>query len=384
MSGERGMTLVEMLLALFVFSFVMAGALTFLRTQGRSFSLGSERTAMYQNTRYALNDLEKDLRTAGAGAADNQPQMIYAGTSVVAFNANYWTNTPGDVFAVYYDPDAPDSAVQALTKTQRITIPLTSFGYPDTSYVFGALNSPAETIIFYFQADSTTTRTDDYVLYRQVNNMAPEVVARNILQTTGLPFFQYYTVSTSSTGGTGSMSLVPTANLPYMHTNKIHLALNDTGPQARIDSIRAVRVNFTSTNGRTGSDERLRTISRMMRLPNAGLVNRKTCGDPPFLGVIPLATVITVGGTSSVKLTWGQAIDEAGGEKDVERYVIWRRLSSSTDWGDPYISIPSGTATYSLTDGGVASGSSYVYALAAEDCTPQMSSQTSSNQVTIP
>lgn len=378
------MTLVEMLLALFVFSFVMAGALTFLRTQGRSFSLGSERVAMYQNTRYALNDLEKDLRTAGAGTADNQPQMIYAGANVVAFNANYWSNTPGDVFAVYYDPDAPDSAVQALTKTQKTTIPLTSFGYPDTSYMFGPQNSPAETIIFYFQADSTTSRTDDYVLYRQVNNMPPEVVARNLLQTTGLPFFQYYTVSVPAWGGGGTMNLVPAANLPYMHSNKIHLALSDTGPVARIDSVRAVRVNFTSTNGRTGSDERLRTISRMMRLPNAGLVNRKTCGDPPFLGVTPTATVVTVGGTSSVVLTWAPAIDEVGGEKDVERYVIWRRLSTNPDWGDPYVSIPSGAATYSYTDGDVASGSSYYYALASEDCTPSLSSQTSSNQVTIP
>jgi hypothetical protein len=180
------------------------------------------------------------------------------------------------------------------------------------------------------------------------------------------------------------MNLVPAANLPYMHSNKIHLALSDTGPVARIDSVRAVRVNFTSTNGRTGSDERLRTISRMMRLPNAGLVNRKTCGDPPFLGVTPTATVVTVGGTSSVVLTWAPAIDEVGGEKDVERYVIWRRLSTNPDWGDPYVSIPSGAATYSYTDGDVASGSSYYYALASEDCTPSLSSQTSSNQVTIP
>jgi len=382
---ERGMTLIEMMLALIVFSMVMAGALAFLRAQGSSFSLGTQRVAMYQNTRYALNEMEKDLRTAGAGTADNQPQLIYAGTNVVAFNANYWTNTPGDVFAVYYNPDAPDSAVQALKSTQRITIPLTSFGYPDTSYMLGPGNSPAETIIFYFSPDTSTPRTDDYILYRQVNNLQPEVVARNILATSGVSFFQYYTVSTNATTGVSSMSLVPTANLPYMHTVKVHLALNDTGPAARIDSLRAVRVNFTSTNGLTGAAERLRTISRVMRLPNAGLVNRKDCGDPPILGSVAFTAVYNaVSGAPGVTLTWNPATDENGGEKDIERYVVWRRLSTVVDWGDPYVSIPSGSASYQFQDQNVVSGNTYVYALAAEDCTPSLSSQATSSGVAIP
>jgi prepilin-type N-terminal cleavage/methylation domain-containing protein len=384
-AGERGMTLLEMLLALFVFSFVMAGALSVLRNQSKSFSLGTERIAMYQNTRYALTELEKDLRTAGAGVSDNQPQLIYAGTNVVAFNANYWTNTPGDIYAVYYDPDAPDSAVQALTQPQKMTIPLTSFGYPDTSYTFGAGNSAAETIIFYFSPDTTTSRTDDYVLYRQVNNLAPEVVGRNILATAGVPFFQYYAISIPLAGGNGSMFLVPTANLPYTHSVKVHLALNDTGPAARIDSIRAVRVSFTETNERTAGDERLRTISRMMRLPNAGLVNKKDCGDPPILGAAAFAaTYVVVSGAPTVKLTWLPATDEYGGETDIERYVIWRRVSTNPLWGDPYVSVPAGSVSYTYSDATVSSATSYYYALAAEDCTPNLSTQMSSAIVSIP
>lgn len=383
---ERGMTLVEMLLALFIFSFVMAGALAFLRAQSRSFSLGSERVAMYQNTRYALTEMEKDLRTAGAGTADNQPQLVYAGTNVVAFNANYWTNTPGDIFAVYYNPDAPDSAVQALTQTQKMTIPLTAFGYPDTSYAFGPGNSPAETIIFYFTPDTTTARADDYVLYRQVNNLAPELVSRNILQTSGVPFLQYYSLHTPAGGGQASLVQVPAANLPLMHTVKIHLALNDTGPAARIDSVRAVRVSFTETNGRSAPAERLRTISRMIRLPNAGLVNKKDCGDPPILGSpLFVAAYVVVSGAPAVKLTWNPATDEYSGKKDIDRYVIWRRLSADPDWGDPQVSIPSGNLSYLFTDAdGITSGSQYYYALAAEDCTPSLSSQAVSNLVTIP
>lgn len=382
---ERGMTLVEMLLALLVFSFVMAGALSMLRSQSKSFALGSERVAMYQNTRFALNEMEKDLRTAGAGAPDIQPQLVYAGPSVVAFNANYWTNTSGDVEAVYYNPDAPDSAVQALKKSQKIMIPQTAFGYPDTSYNDGSVNSNAETIVFFFALDTMTVRADDYALYRQVNNLPPEIVGRNILQTTGVPFLQYYKLSTPLGGGTASLVLVPAASLPWTHSMKIHLALNDTGPAARIDSLRALRVNFTSTNGRTGSAERLRTLSRMIRLPNAGLVNKKTCGDAPVLGpAVPVATpgYAADGVTPIVTVTWGAAQDETMGEKDVERYVLWRKLSTDPDWGDPYVTVPVGTAPYQYEDPGVEPVTSYYYALSAQDCTPTLSNQASSGLVT--
>lgn len=369
---ERGMTLVEMMLALLVFSFVMGATLAFLKAQSRSFTLGSERVSMYQNTRYILNEMEKDLRTAGAGTADAQPQMIYAGASVVAFNANYWTNTAGDVYAVYYNPDAPDSAVQALTKAQKFTLPGTSFGYPDTSYLVGGMNSGAETIIFQFALDTTTARTDDYLLYRKVNNGTPEVVARNILQTGVTPFLQYYRQVTPL-GAPPSIVLQSAASLPLTHSVKIHLSPADTAPAGLIDSLRAVRVSFTATNGRTGTAERLRTFSRMILLPNAGLANTKSCGDPPQLNVVP--TAVAGPTPATIKLTWLPGQDENTGEKDIERYVLWRRLSTNPDWGDPIVSVPSGQALYTYMDGGLTSGLQYYYALEAQDCTPSVSAQ---------
>lgn len=379
--NERGMTLVEMMLALLVFTFVMGATLAFLKAQSRGFALGTERVSMYQNTRYILNEMEKDLRTAGAGAADVQPQMIYAGANIVAFNANYWTNTVGDVYAVYYNPDAPDSAVQALTKAQKYTLPGTTFDYPDTSYLISGLNSGAETIVFYFSLDTTTARTDDYLLYRKVNLGTPEVVARNILQTGTTPFLQYYRQITPL-GAVPSLVLQSAASLPLTHSVKIHLAPTDTGPASLIDSLKAVRVNFTTTNGRSGTAERTRTISRMIRLPNAGLANTKTCGDPPQLGIALVAAPGVAAGT--IKLTWPKATDESAGEKDIERYVLWRRLSTVVDWGDPIVSVPSGQATYTYVDGGLTTGLQYYYDLAAQDCTPSLSVTTTSSITTAP
>jgi len=380
--SERGLTLIEMLIALTVFSVVLAGALAFLRAQGRSFTLGSQRSAMLQNSRFAFDELEKDLRTAGAGAPDIQPAMIYAGANVVAFNANYATRTPGDVFAVYYDPDVPIGAADAARKADRFTIPTTSVAYPDTDYLQGGLiNSPAEAISFFFAPDSTTSRTDDYVLFRQVNNLAPEVVSRNILQTGAVPFFQYY--AQVMVLGSPTIQQVPNGSLPLSHSVPIHLAISDTGAAARIDSVRAVLVSFSVTNGLSGSSERRRPLSRYIRLPNVGLSTKQTCGDPPILGT-GIGAVWNPA-TTGVDLTWNAAVDELGGERDVVRYVIWRKAVSDSSWGDPFLSFPpSGSPSYFYTDRDVTSGSKYLYGLAAQDCTPANSNLVASAEVDIP
>jgi prepilin-type N-terminal cleavage/methylation domain-containing protein len=379
--GERGLTLIEMMIALMVFSVVLAGALAFLRAQGRSFSLGSQRVAMLQNSRFALDELEKDLRTSGAGAPDIQPPLVYLGPSVIAFNANYLTNTPGDVFAVYYNPDAPTGSTDAVRKSGAFTIPLTAVVYPDTDYLeAGVINSSAETITFYFVIDSSTTRADDYILYRQINNLAPEVVSRNILQTTGVPFFQYYWQTVVA--GVSTIQQVPNAGLPWRHTVPIHLAAADSGAAARIDSVRVVQVSLTVTNGLTGTAERKRAVSRFIRLPNVGLATKQTCGDPPILGGTFTAAWNGVDGDS---LRWTPAVDETGGERDVVRYVIWRKLVTDPTWGDPYVSIPpDGSNPYIYTDRGVSSGAQYIYGLAAQDCTPKNSSISASLEVDVP
>ncbi|HKV70004.1 MAG TPA: hypothetical protein VJN62_02095, partial [Gemmatimonadales bacterium] len=112
----------------------------------------------------------------------------------------------------------------------------------------------------------------------------------------------------------------------------------------------------------------------------------KTCGSPPLLGVSLSAGAITqADGTPAINLTWSPSTDETGGEKDVVRYVLWRRTGGVTDWGTPYVAIPAGSASYSYVDAGVTSGQNYQYQLAAQDCTPSLStSPATSSVVTIP
>jgi prepilin-type N-terminal cleavage/methylation domain-containing protein len=382
LESRRGMTLPEMLIALLVFSAVMAGALSYLRQESRSFNLIGDRMTLLQNLRYAGNTLEQSVRAAGTGVPDQQPYLVYAGATSFAFNANFVTNIANDVFAVYYDPDAPTGTVAALTQAERVTLPGTGFSYPDTTYLVAGTNSQAETITFFFEADTSTARSDDYVLYRQVNAQPPEVVARDLLQVPGVPFFRYYWVRTAA-GGVQAIDSVPDAQLPWAHSVPTHLAPTDTGAVARVDSIRGVRVTFMSTNAREGAAQRVRQYSRIFRMPNAGLATRKTCGDEPMLGVALKAEVKDVAGQKVVELTWNPAVDENGGERDVVRYVLWRRFQATPGWGEPYLSIPAGSPSYIYTDAAVIQDSSYVYALAAQDCTPSQSSLSTAGPVKI-
>ncbi len=378
-----GFTLVELLVALVVFSAVMAGTLGFLRSQGRAMSLGNDRMNAVQNLQFALSTMQQRLRAAGGNVPDAQPVIIYAGRNVVAFNADYATNLPNDPFAVYYDPDVPAGAVTALTKAQRITLPLTTAAYPDTSYLTGGINSPAETIIFFVAPDSSTARADDYALFEQVNGGPPALVSRNIVGSATSVYFEYYRLT--RVAGALTLDSLPAAKLPLSHSVPIHFALADTGAAAVIDSIRGIRVTFTVTNGQSGAAERRYTLVRFMELPNVGMETRRTCGDAPILGTTLTAAGITqLGGTPAVRLAWNAATDEYGGEKDVVQYVIWRKRITDVTWGTPYLSLPAGSPTYVYDDAAVLSGATYQYQLAAADCTPSSSPTTTSAPVTIP
>jgi prepilin-type N-terminal cleavage/methylation domain-containing protein len=368
--GSRaGFTLPEVLIALFIGLLVVQVAVGFFAQQGRNFSRGTVAMSTAQNARYAVNALEKDVRTVGAGVPGQQPQLVYAGPDVLAFNADYATNDPADVFALYLERDTPPAQLQAATPASRFTIPMTAAGYPDTVYRDNGSNSPAETITFFFQPDPTTARGDDFVLNRQVNGGPAAVVARNLLRTGTQDFFEYLVLQVPTDAPT---RLVPVGG-PLRHTAPMHGSAQDTGTVARVDSVRAVRVRFTVTSGETGTGELRRAVERTIRMPNAGMAVRSICGDEPQAAGIAAAVVVMPDGSRAVSLAWGPSVDETAGESDVLRYIVWRRTDGAPDWGDPFVSIPAGLTAYNYVDQSVVSGRSYQYALAAQDCTPSRS-----------
>lgn len=371
--GEAGFTLVETLISLLVLGIVITAALDFFRVQSVVFAAGTERATITQNLLYAATTLSRDLRTTGTNVAPGQPFLVYAGRDVIAVNADYATNVANDPFAVYHDPDAPAGSVVAPTAASRMTIPRSAFSYPDTTYrIGGGAVSPAELLVFYFEPDTATVRPDDFRLYRQVNARPPELVARNLLRVAGQPFFQYLRLRGAR--GTGRVDSVNVASLPLAHTVPMHLSAGDTMPFAQIDSLRGVRIRLAATNGRAGTDERTQELDQVAWFPNAGLTTEKSCGSPPLFGAALVAVPRLISGAPEVALSWTPATDETGGERDVIRYVLWKSPLVGAPSTEPFLSVPAGSPAYSFVDRDVQRGESYRYSVAAQDCTPSLSS----------
>lgn len=377
--GRGGFSMIELIMALAIFGFVAAGALSLVNQQEVAFSLGSARLDALQNDRFAAETVERSLRAAGNNTAPGQPFIVYADASTLTINADYAGSDENDPFAVYIDPGASVAETGALTAARRLTIPGTAIAYPDTTYFNGAVNSSAETITFHFSSDATTPRAGDYQLTRKVNDLPAEIVARGLMPVPGEPFFAYQEVLSGDTI-TARPQWIPAAALPLRHTVPMHLSVADTGSVARIDRIRAVRMTFTAMGG-TGQLEQGSPVRQVIRIPNAGTAAIQSCGETPIFG--SGVSVMQPTGEIEVAVSWNAATDESSGEEDVIRYAIFRRTPSVADWGEPYFSIPAGQASYAYTDTDVMADSTYQYAVAAQDCTPSISSLSTSSQILV-
>ena len=385
MRAQRAFTLVEIIISLTLLMIITGAAVQFMRKQTGLVTRETSRMDAMQNAQFAGNQIERELREAGAGVADAQPMIVQLDSEAITFNANMVSIDTGDVRAVYQLTDADTNGTRAMLKSERTSLPNSSpaVGYPDTTYTAATgIESGAETISYFLRPDSTTTRSNDYLLFRRLNAQPATLIARGIVHDTRdtIPFFTYYKSDTLN-----RLRPILKAQLPLYHV-MIHGAVNDTGKFALTDSIKAVRVHFMTAarDPRTGIDA-LRTVETMVRIMNSGLLDRTSCGQPPLATATPTVVSSLAAVTPKfVKVTWSPSTDDGGGEKDIERYAIFRRLSTATAFGDPISSIPSSmAASYTFTDFGVTAGQTYIYGIAAQDCTPNLSPVTASLAVYV-
>jgi prepilin-type N-terminal cleavage/methylation domain-containing protein len=386
MRRARGFTIIELMIALVVMGVVMGAAIRFFRALNTSVGKTSDRLDTMQNLRYAVQTLDRELRVAGAGTVEVQPTLVYISSTEVVFNADLVSLVPNSPTAVYYNPDADPNASNEIDYAHRFSIPTTAITYPDTTYrSTGGEMSPAETVTYYFVADTGTSRTDDYMLMRQVNNNQPDVVARNLLAYPGHAFFEWLRTDTlGNLVQVSAAAAAPYPALPWRHVTPIHGSLADTSAiGAYIDSIRAVRVYLKATNGQTGTAEIQRMMTYTVRIPNAGLTKQRSCGDQPIFGKAVTATFTGTASAPIVHLTWAAGTDESSGEKDIERYIIYRRTAAGS-FDDALQSVPAGLATYTFDDATPRNDSTYVYGVTAIDCTPLESTPSLTAAITIP
>ena len=376
---RAGFSLVELVVAMTLLVVLLGLATTFFRVQSKSVAQSAGRLEAQQTAAFGLSTIDRELRMAGIGVADAQPMLVQADPYAVTFNSDLVSNTAGDVSSVYVDVDAPDDAVSSLAQASAVTLPRSTRIYPETTYTKSAgVPSAAETVSFWVAKDTASKRSNEYLLWRRVNALDPQIVARGIVINPGDTVFRYYKADTA-----GAPLQVASSRLPLFHTVRAHGAAGDTAQIALIDSIRSVRVQLAAVYHDVRLGDVTRRSESIIRVMNAGLVARTTCGDAP-IGVLPTAAYVLNAGVQTVVLSWTPSADETAGERDVERYVIYRRLASDPSFDQPIASIPAGQSSYTFTDTDIQSGDSYVYGVAAQDCTPLSSGVGITPQVAIP
>jgi prepilin-type N-terminal cleavage/methylation domain-containing protein len=385
---RRGLTLVEILVAMTVTSVLIAATVPFFVAQARAVGTTAARTDAHQNARYAVNTIDRDLRVAGVGVVDAQPMVVWAASNAMTVNGDL-VSLSRDASAVYSDPDAALGSVISLGKASQVGLPLSSPAilYPDTTYwLSSTLTSAAETASYWLAKDSSSTQADVHILWRRVNDTPPRIVAKNLVVQAGHPAFRYFKADSL-----GRMLEIDQTTLPLYHSAPIHSRMTgttrpDTGKSALTDSIRAVSVRLVGRYfDKRQNREILDTAEVFVRIPNAGLHRVATCGEPPLFS----ATVTAVWkpldtGEPAIELSWTPATDETGGEVDVERYAVYRRRATDLLFAEPLAILPAGTSTYSYVDNDIASGDEFVYGVAAQDCTPKSSSMSTTAAIAVP
>jgi prepilin-type N-terminal cleavage/methylation domain-containing protein len=388
---RAGFSLVELLVTLVVMTMIMGTTVMFFQSQNKSFLKGSEKMDLLQNARYSVTQVERVLRTLGAGVTGQQPMLVYGANDVVAFNADYEeTDTTNYRWAVNFNPSVSASSAIAWSAVNATAIPNSSYTYPAFTYTqANGARSLAETKIYWFSADTTTSRSDDYILYERTNEGTAEVVARNVLQYPSRPFFEFFMARRLSTGA-DTVLIVSGGLLPLKRQWPVAGDTpTDTANKVRPDSVRAVRINIRITNGKLGSDERTRDFSQIIQVPNNGLPSPNVCGRspmPPNTFTVIQDTLAGSGGlpnvgSGNVILSWDRSPDHLNGEYDVRQYVLYRRDDTATVWTDPLMTVKADTTlVYHILVGGQTPGSAYSFAVAAQDCTPSESTLLTANQ----
>jgi len=378
-SRRDGVTLIEMMIAIVLFVLVFGLAVPFFRYQARSVSASAGRLDALQNARYAQSAIDRDLRISGIGIVQAQPMIVQADGFAVTFNADLETKDINDPMSIYYDNDIDSSGTDAMNNANKVTLPLSAVQYPDSNYMNGGISSPAETIQYWLVRDSSASRTDQYVLYRRVNNLNQKIVAKGIIVPAGQNFFQYM-----KPNGAGGLDSIRAAKLPIFHSAPVHGSPADTATSALTDSIRVVRMKVTGLYNDPDKGAIMKTVVSSTKLLNAGMSRSTVCGDVPIAVTTATATRFPFFGTpTKVTITWNSSLDQDAGEKDVGRYMVFKKRVGVSDWGSPIADLAASQANYTLDDTSLSSGF-WVYGVVAQDCSPANSSVTPTGVINVP
>lgn len=318
MQLRRGLTLVEIIVAMSLTLAVFAITLPFVRAQTRALSASAGRLDADQIARYAQRAIDRDLRLATADSG--QPRLIYAGRLGISFTANLLARDTLDPSALDVDVGADSAVTEAWRLADAASIPLTTRTFPTQAYLgVDGLPSRNETIHYFLHPDPDWARSDVYRLYRRVNAADSVALVGSIHVPAESSFFTYF-VDADDT-----LAAIPPGSVPLYWTDS-------TLAQVRAVGLRAAGI----FRGGVDTTETIRVVRWRTLLPALPAAATLTCGSAPAVptGVghsrqfAPNAGTPT-SGTHHVRVTWTASTGDAGGAAGVTHYVIWIRPNSN-------------------------------------------------------
>ncbi|HEY0777882.1 MAG TPA: prepilin-type N-terminal cleavage/methylation domain-containing protein [Gemmatirosa sp.] len=396
--ARRGFTIVELLVAAVLTAVIIGAALPFIIGQPKVIAAAAVRGDAGQNARFALTTLDRELRMIGTGTLATQPMLVAADPYAITFNADLVTRDSTDIWGVSYDPSVDSTAAIAL-QPPAVSLPRALGTYPQVPFAL-ADGSPAyaETVSYWVSPDSSSPRPNEYVLFRKVNRLAPVVVTTGIYIKPGDVFFKYVWVRDT----TAALDTVPASAFPLRHTAAIHGSAADTGENGRVasqvDRVRVVVVNAAGQyrdprrNGALGQ----RTARASTTLINVTALRRNACGTAPDASPATAALSSSGGTPDHVTVSWTAVTDDGAGERDIDRYLIYRSINGGP-FTNPIADVPAaGQAgrAYTYVDYDVkrapvspqtaSSTNSFVYAVVAQDCQPQVATMSPTTALQVP
>ena len=371
---RAGFTMIEMIFAISITVLVFSIAVPFFRAQTRAMDAGAGRLDAFQSARYAVWRIESDLRMAAGEVG--QPIIVQAAPFAIAFNANrLGRTTTTDPNASYWDSSYDTLWTQSWMTSRVAALRTSSKTYPTTAYTDASGNtSKTETIQYFLRADTAGGNSNLYVLYRKVNDRDSTLITRDLyVPSDSTFFFRYYRTSAS-----GTTSAISKDSLPIYWDDAA----------ARDDSITAVEIRATGRYWDARNRVNVyRNLYVLVKLRNAFQTLARNCGSaPPTPDSVGVTTeTAPAGAKRDVRLDWTAVAGDSTAPRDVRDYVIYRKLSAASTWTSIGTKPARGSRNYRYQDFDVpATAGTYVWGLAARDCSGQSAVRTSSASVTFP
>lgn len=322
----KGLTLIEILIAMTLTVAVFAITLPFLKTQTEAIGRGASRMDADQVARYAVTMIDRDLRRASADSG--QPLLVLAAPRAIVFTADLLAADANGVDAVDIDLNLSATATTSWRLANATTLPTTVRSFPTRDYLDRrGVVSGRETISYWLSPDTVVGRTDLFVLWRRVNAGDSTAVVRELLLPADTAFFAYERPDTVTTGGVLGRGLraIAQARLPLYWDS------------LAIDSVRAVSMRSTGRyrDPRTGVETTsiVRLTTMLVNSPGRLLSDCGAAPAPPS-NPVDVTQANNNGALWEVKLSWSPSNDDkkTSGAGDVRGYALEWSTDGGTSW----------------------------------------------------